>query len=171
MEHPANQHSIPEGLTPAQTQEFVALQQALSTAEHRVQQFEAAWSTLFDQNKTLREENHRIQQGYENLRIQKGGFGFKMLMLSGLGGFVTALLLCFVYLKLKPKDAHTQALHDFRRTHLFDYEWALSKRQFEEVKISLEKEIKNPDNQVIKTEIEMLRELVEAAEKGVTGGG
>lgn len=166
MDHPDKQMPIPEGLTPAQTQQFEALHHALTASESRFKQFESAWSTLFDQNKSLREENHRIQQGYENLRIQKGGFGFKMLMLSGFGGFVTASLLCFVFLKLKPKDAHTQALHDFRRTHLFEYEWALSKGQFEEVKISLEKEIQNTDNQVIKTEIEMLREVVEAAEKG-----
>ena len=171
MDHPEHQASIPEGLTPAQALHFDALKQALAANEQRAKQFEEAWSTLFDQNKHLREENHRIQQGYENLRIQKGGFGFKMLMLSGIGGFVTALLLCFVYLKLKPKDAHTQALHNFRRTHLFEYEWALSKSQYETVRTSLEKETQNPDNELIKTEIEMLRELVEAAEKGSQRGG
>ena len=87
-----------------------------------------------------------------------------MLLLSGLGGFVTALVLCFVYLKLKPKDLHTAALDNFRRQHLFEYELALSKKQFEEVKISLEKEIVSPENQPIKSEIEILRELIEAAD-------
>ena len=75
------------------------------------------------------------------------------------------------FIKLKPKDAHTQALHNFRRTHLFEYEWALSKSQYETVRTSLEKETQNPDNELIKTEIEMLRELVEAAEKGSQRGG
>ena len=155
-----------KGLTPEQQKHFESLQTALSEAETRAQRFEEGWSNLFDQNKTLRTENHTIQQGYENLRIQKGGFGFKMLLLSGLGGFITALILCFVYLKLKPKDPHTIALQNFRRAHLFEYELALSKKQFNEVKTALEKELHHPDNQSIKSEIEILRELVEAAEKG-----
>ncbi len=157
---------IPQGLTPQQQQHFESLQHQLVEAVQRGQRFEESWSALFDQNKTLREENHRIQHGYENLRIQKGGFGFKMLLLSGLGGFVTALVLCFVYLKLKPKDPHTAALANFRREYLFNYELALSKKEFNEVKISLEKLIQNSDNQTIKPELEILREMVEAAEKG-----
>jgi len=166
MEQNPPNNKILEGLTPDQKKHLESLQHAFSEAKQRGVRFEEEWSSLFDQNKTLREENHRIQHGYENLRIQKGGFGFKMLMLSGLGGFVTALVLCFVYLKLKPKDPHIMALHNFRREHLFEYELALSRKQFEEVKISLEKEIKNPENQPIKAEIEILREVVEAAEKG-----
>ena len=155
-----------QGLNLEQKKQFYALQQALAEAEVRGRRFEEEWSNLFDQNKTLREENHRIKQAYETLRIQKGGFGFKMLLLSGLGGFITALILCFVYLKLKPKNPHIVALHNFRREHLFEYELALSKKQYNEVKISLESELKSPENQPIKTEIEILRELVEAAEKG-----
>lgn len=166
MEQDPPNNEILQGLSPEQKKYVESLQHALADSELRGRRFETGWSDLFDQNKTLREENHQIQQGYENLRIQKGGFGFKMLMLSGLGGFVTALLLCFVYLKLKPKDPHLTALHNFRRAHLFEYELALSKKQFDEVKMSLEKELHNPENQAIKIEIEMMRELVEAAEKG-----
>ncbi|MDX1913030.1 MAG: hypothetical protein SFV22_16165 [Saprospiraceae bacterium] len=162
---PVNETML-EGMTPSQLQYIGELRQAAEIAETRGQRYEEAWSTLFDQNKSLREENHRLQHDYETLRIQKGGFGFKMLLLSGLGGFVTALLLCFVYLKLKPKDPHTTALHHFRRTHLFEYELALSNRKFDEVKISLEKNIQHPDYQAIKPDLEIMRELVEAAEKG-----
>ncbi|MDO8366164.1 MAG: hypothetical protein Q7T20_05150 [Saprospiraceae bacterium] len=166
MEQVPPNNAMPQGLNPEQKNYFESLQHALTEAKQRGLRFEEEWSSLFDQNKTLREENHRIQKSYENLRIQKGGFGFKMLMFSGLGGFVTALVLCFVYLKLKPKDPHIVALHNFRREHLFEYELALSKKQFAEVKSSLEKVIKTPENQSIKTEIEILRELIEAAEKG-----
>ncbi|MFN0035011.1 MAG: hypothetical protein ACKVUS_08095 [Saprospiraceae bacterium] len=162
---PPNNETL-QGLTPEQKKHLESLQHALAAAEQRGQRFEENWSSLYDQNKALREENRHIQQGYETLRIQKGGFGFKMLLLSGLGGFVTALVLCFVYLKLKPKDPHTVALANFRRAHLFEYELALSKKQFEEVAFSLENELKKPENQAIRPEIEMLRELVEAAEKG-----
>lgn len=163
MEQNPSNKGTPTGLTPEQKINFESLQQALAASELRSRRFEESWSSLFDQNKTLREEHQHLQQGYENLRIQKGGFGFKMLLLSGIGGFITALVLCFVYLKLKPKDAHTTALHQFRRTHLFEYELALSKKQYHEVQSSLEKELHNPDYQAIKTDIEMMRELVDAA--------
>jgi len=166
MEQDPTNNEILHGLTPDQKKHLELVQHALAEAKKRGLRFEEEWSSLFDQNKTLREENHRIQLGYENLRIQKGGFGFKMLLLSGFGGFVTALVLCFVYVKLKPKDPHITALHNFRRAHLFEYELALSRKQFKEVKVSLEKEINNPENQPIKAEIEILREVVEAAEKG-----
>ncbi|MCC7465796.1 MAG: hypothetical protein IT261_05980, partial [Saprospiraceae bacterium] len=119
-----------------------------------------------DEQKSLREENQQLQHEYENLRIQKGGFGFKMLLLSGLGGFFTALILCFVYLKLKPKDPHTIALQHFKREHLFEFELALSKGQFQEVRNSIESAIHKPENLPIKTDLEIIRELLEAAEKG-----
>jgi hypothetical protein len=166
MEQDPLNNELLQGLSPAQKKYLESLQEALSASEQRGRRFEEGWSNLFDQNKTLREENQLVQQGYENLRIQKGGFGFKMLLLSGLGGFITAMVLCFVYLKLKPKDPHTLALQNFRREHLFEYELALSKKEFDPVKSSLEQALKNTDNQVIKPEIEMMRELVEAAEKG-----
>ncbi|HLP96119.1 MAG TPA: hypothetical protein VK168_18885 [Saprospiraceae bacterium] len=142
------------------------LEQQLAECQQRSQRYESAWSELFDQQKTLREETLQLQHGYENLRIQKGGFGFKMLLFSGLGGFFTALVLCFLYLKIKPKDPHTSALQHFKREHLFEYELALSKGQFQEVKTSLESAMQKAENQPIKTDLEIIRELLEAAEKG-----
>ena len=149
-----------------QTDSAEKLEQLLAECQQRSQRYETAWSGLFDEQKSLREENQQLQHEYENLRIQKGGFGFKMLLLSGLGGFFTALILCFVYLKLKPKDPHTAALQHFKREHLFEFELALSKGQFQEVRNSIESAIHKPENQPIKTDLEILRELLEAAEKG-----
>jgi hypothetical protein len=142
------------------------LEQLLAECQQRSQRYENAWSGLFDEQKALREENQQLQHGYENLRIQKGGFGFKMLLFSGLGGFFTALILCFVYLKLKPKDPHITALQHFKREHLFEFELSLSKGQFQEVRNSIESAIQKPENQPIKTDLEIIRELLEAAEKG-----
>jgi hypothetical protein len=166
MEQDRSNNEIPQGLTDEHKKQFESLQSALEKAEKRGRTFEEDWSNLFDQNKALREENHRLQHGYEELRIQKGGFGFKMLMLSGMGGFITALVLCFVYLKLRPKPAQAQALQQFRREKLFEYELALSKRQHHEVMLSLEKNMKHPDFQPIRTELEIMRGLVSASEKG-----
>lgn len=166
MEQDQNNNKIPQGLTDEQKKQFESLQAAFEKAEKRGRAFEEDWLSLFDQNKALREENHRLQHSYETLRIQKGGFGFKMLILSGMGGFITALVLCFVYLKLRPKPAQAQALQQFRRENLFEYELALSRRQHHEVMLSLEKDMKHPDFQSIRAELEIMRGLVSASEKG-----
>lgn len=164
MEPPNNE--ILQGMSPEQQKYIESLQQSLKETEARKKRFEEGWSNLFDQNRALREEHQKLQQGYETLRIQKGGFGFKMLMLSGWGGFFTALVLCFVYLKLKPKDPHTIALQNFRNEHLMEYELSLSKNEFDAVRLSLEESYNHPENKPIRTDIEIIRELVEAAQKG-----
>ena len=141
------------------------LQKRCETAEKRASSFESNWSVLFDQNKTLREENQKIQQGYESLRVQKGGFGFRMLMISGFGGFFTALVLCFVYLKLKPKPNYVATFQEFRREYLFDYELQLSQGDFSAVESSLMQNSQNPSYAPIKDEIHFTRKLLGAAKR------
>jgi hypothetical protein len=148
------------------TEQSAILEHQLTECLQRSQRYEEAWSGLFDEHKKLQEETQQLQHDYENLRIQKGGFGFKMLLFSGFGGFITALILCFVYIKLKPRDPHTQALQHFKQEHLFEYELALSNGKFVEVRNSLEHVMQKPENLVIRTDLEIIRELLEAAEKG-----
>ncbi len=81
-------------------------------------------------------------------------------MLAGFMGTMVALAACFLYLKLKPKDPHTVAFEHFQREHLFQYELAISKGQFDIVEQSLRTELENPDNQVIKPELVFIRQLV-----------
>lgn len=140
--------------------EIIALRRALSEAENKVEKTRAEWSVIYDQHKALREEHRQLKQDYEQLRLQKGGFGFKMLLLAGFAGTVVALAACFVYLKLKPKDPHTLAFEHFQHEHLFQYELAISKGQLEAVEQSLRTEMENPDNQVIKPEIAFIRQLI-----------
>jgi hypothetical protein len=152
-------------LTTAQEKRILELESVLQDTEKRARDFQSDWSNMFDQNKILREENHRIQHGYEVLRIQKGGFGFKMLLLSGLGGFVTALLLCFVYLKLKPKPDYVTTFDRFRRENLFDYELALSNGNFEAVEASLGRCKDKQEYQNIQPEIVFTQKVVGAAKR------
>lgn len=154
-----------EQLITAQEKRIEELEKMKDAAENKASSFEANWSTLFDQNKTLREENHRIQQGYETLRIQKGGFGFKMLMASGLGGFITALLLCFVYIKLKPKPDYIATFTEFRRENLFNYELNLSKGNFDLVEASLQDCIAKEEYLPIQAEIHFTQKMVGAAKR------
>jgi hypothetical protein len=164
-QNPPNNENA-ERLLAEQKKRIEALEQAFAALEHRAKKFEDDWSTLYDRNRELREENHRLQQDYEKLRIQKGGFGFKMLLLSGLGGFVTALLLCFVYLKLRPKESQDVAFRQFQRENLFNYEVSLSKGEFDEVEKSLQKNAERPEFEVIGSEIEFVQKVVGAANKG-----
>jgi len=165
MEQSPTNNENTERLLAEQKNRLDALEQAFAELDRKAKQYEVGWSDLFDQNKTLREENHRLQHGYETLRIQKGGFGFKMLLLSGLGGFVTALLLSFVYLKLKPKEPAAVAFRQFQRENLFNYELAISQGKFEEVEKSLDLCFERPEYDAIEPQLVFVREIVKATKQ------
>jgi len=163
-QNPTNNENT-ERLLAEQKNRLDTLEQAFAALETRAKKYEDDWSALYDQNRDLREENHRLQRDYETLRVQKGGFGFKMLLLSGLGGFVTALILSFVYLKLKPKEPAVAAFRHFQRENLINYELAISQGKFEEVQTSLEKNQTRPEYKPIEPQISFLKEIVNAAKQ------
>lgn len=116
--------------------------------------------------KKLRDERFQIQHDYEQLRVQKGGFGVKMLTLSGFLGFLSGLLLCAVYVVfLRPKPDHATAFEHFRSAHLFNYERAISEGRFEEVERDLEKNIQDPENNLIRPNLELVKKIVGAAKR------
>lgn len=163
MEQSPTNNENTERLLAQQKNRIEALETARATLEQRAQKYQDDWSVLYDQNRDLREENHRLQQDYETLRIQKGGFGFKMLLFSGLGGFVTAFVLCFVYLKLKPKEPQVAAFRQFQRENLINFELAISKGQFEEVEQTLERSLERPEYEVIEPQLIFIREMIKAS--------
>ncbi|MBK8922944.1 MAG: hypothetical protein IPM81_15770 [Saprospirales bacterium] len=118
------------------------------------------------QVKQLREERHRVQLDYEQLRVQKGGFGLKALLLSSFAGFFGGLVLLLAYLLLlKPKAEHTLAFEQFRNAHLFNYERAISAGKFGEVEQDLQYNLGLPENRLIQPEIEFAKKLVGAARR------
>lgn len=151
-----------ERLLAEQKARLEALEQSFAALEQRAKKYEDEWSSLYDQNRGLREENHRLQHDYQTIRIQKGGFGFKMLLLSGLGGFVTALILCVIYVKLKPKEPSVAAFRQFQRENLFNFELAISKGQFGEVEQTLEKSMSRPEYDAIEPQLLFMREMIKA---------
>ncbi|MCS7036383.1 MAG: hypothetical protein NZM41_06930 [Saprospiraceae bacterium] len=115
----------------------------------------------------LREDRHRIQQDYERLRVQKGGFGLKMLLLSGFSGFMSALLLCAIYVWfLKPAPNYVADMTRFREAHQLTLERALSEGRFDEVEQALEKSIQEPQNSTIRPGLEFARKLLDDARRG-----
>lgn len=159
------ENNHPEQLIATLQSNIALLEQSLAETERRAKSFEQDWSKLFDQNKTLREENAKLQQSYENLRIQKGGFGFKTLLAIGAGSFFTALLLCFVYLKLKPQPEFTARFEKFRRENQFNYEYQLARGDFDSVNQSLIRMEENADYQLIRPEITFTRKVLGAAKR------
>jgi len=154
-----------ERLIEEQQKRIEALERNITEVERTVQQYKDQWSDLYDQTRDLRETNSRLLHDYESLRIQKGGFGFKMLLFSGLMGFVLAVMLCFVYIKLKPKEAHLVAFRRFQRENLFNYELAISRGQFDEVEKSLEFNMERTEYQSIIPELEFTKNMIEAARR------
>jgi hypothetical protein len=116
--------------------------------------------------KALRTESRRILHDYERLRVQKGGFGLKMLMLSGLGAFLSGVLVCTVYFSfLRLKADEVAAFERFRNAHLFDYERAINEGLFREVELDLQQNLELPENAGIRPELEFGKMIVGAARR------
>lgn len=117
-------------------------------------------------SKALRQERQALQQDYTQLRVQKGGFGLKVLLLTGFIGTLGGLLICIVYwLVAQPKSEHAQVFDQFRDTHLFNYERSISQGRFDEVELDLERNLGRPEYQPIRPELEFSKKLVGAAKR------
>ncbi|MBL7806063.1 MAG: hypothetical protein JNL02_20135 [Saprospiraceae bacterium] len=145
-----------------------ALEKALVESEQRAQKYAQEAETLrlaHDQQtqalEKVAETARRLQHDYEVLRIQKGGFGFKMLLLSGFAGFVTGFLMHWLF--FRPTNEHAEAFARFRDANLFHYEVAISQGRIDEVEKALKADENKPENALIQSEIEFARKLVGAA--------
>lgn len=154
-----------------------ALLEAESKARKYVQEIEKLKQQYADDlfaerqlGKRLHEDRHQLQLDYERLRVQKGGFGLKAMALSGFSGFCSGLVLCVLYLLIRPKDDHTATFIHFRDANQFRYELAISEGRFEEVEKSLLQNQHLPENKVIQPEIEFARKMVGAAKRRCDGG-
>lgn len=145
-----------------------ALEAALADAENRAQKYaheadllrqshEQQASTL----EKLHETARRLQHDYENLRIQKGGFGFKMLAFSGFTGFVMGFVLHWAF--FRPRNDHAETFARFRNANLFNYEVAINQGRLQQVETALKVDEEKPENAAIRPEIEFARKLVGAA--------
>jgi len=157
-----------------------ALEAALREAENKAQKYAQEIEKLRQQYaddlfaerqlaKRLHEDRHQLQLDYEQLRVQKGGFGLKAMALFGFGGFLSALVLCILYLLIRPKDDHTATFTRFRDANQFRYELAISEGRFEDVEKNLLQNQNLPENKLIQPEIEFARKMVGAAKRRCEG--
>jgi hypothetical protein len=162
---------------PTNEERIAGLEKSLHTAQDAAQKYKQELEKLRlqyaddlfaerQQGKQLRDERFQMQHDYEQLRVQKGGFGMKMLTLSGFLGFLSGLLLCAVYIVFfRPKSDHTAAFEQFRNAHLFNYERAISEGKFEEVEQDLQQNMEIPENNIIRPELEFAKKIVGAAKR------
>lgn len=162
---------------PTHEARIVQLENDLHTAQAAAQKYKQELEKLRQQyaddlfaerriSKELRTESHRILHDYERLRVQKGGFGLKMLLFSGWGGFFSGALVCAVYfIFLHPKADHDVAFARFREAHLFNYERSISQGQFGAVEQDLQQNLDLPENAAIRPQLEFAKKIVGAARR------
>lgn len=116
------------------------------------------------QVRTLKREAHTLQQDYESLRLQKGGFGFKMLLLSGFFGFVFGLVACYLF--FRPTDAKAHAFEKFQRDHQFSVEFDLSNGHYGDAEKRIRTAITSENYQPAREVLRSLHQIVVNAERG-----
>jgi hypothetical protein len=142
-------------------EKLAAVERAYIDAEHRLQDYAKDQKKWANKQNTQQQEITRLQDDYENLRVQKGGFGFKMLALWGGVSWLFGLLMCVLFFHFT--DNRAKDFERFKREQLFSVEYALSKGHFEEVEKKLHTQMDAPENAHIQAEIEAMRKLVTAA--------
>jgi cytochrome c-type biogenesis protein CcmH/NrfG len=168
-----------ESITPeALRGRLQALEEAITTLKARAQKYDGFRQELenlrqkyaddlFEERKQVsywHEQALRWQQDYEQLRIQKGGFGFHTLSAVVLAAMLLTGLA--MYLFLKWTDGRNAAFEAFRREQLFKIEFALSHGEYEQAKEALRQSLQNPEYRLAYPQIHLLEEVVLAAEKG-----
>lgn len=164
MEIGSTNNGSPEGLLAEQQKRIEALERAFAEAEHRAQKHLQERDHWHSQHWDAHQDNRQLQQDYESLRLQKGGFGFKMLLAVGFAGALFGLVSCYLFFRLKNDE--TKTFQHFTRQHQFQFEYALSHGQFEEVEATLRGSQSQPEFQAIQPEIEFTKKIVEAAKRG-----
>ena len=121
---------------------------------------------LFEERKQVthwHEQSLRWQHDYEQLRIQKGGFGFHTLSAVVIVVIILTAVMTYGFLKLS--DSRKSAEEAFRREQLFKIEYALSHGQYEQARAIIDRSLENPEYEPAYHQIHMIQELIHAAEK------
>ena len=114
----------------------------------------------------LQQECKSLQHDYNQLRVQKGGFGLKVLMLTGmLGTLVGILTVALYFVLLQPKSNQQVVFEEYRDANLFNYERAISQGDFEQVERDMAMNMERKEYQLINSEIEFAKKLVGAAKR------
>ena len=70
--------------------------------------------------------------------------------------------MCFIYVKIKPKEPAVAAFRQFQRENLINFELAIGKGHFEEVEHTLDNSLARPEYAPIEPQLVFMREMVKA---------
>jgi hypothetical protein len=146
-------------------QRLRALETAFASAETRAQKYAREQENLHLQLQSREKELHLIQADYESLRLQKGGFGFKAMLASGMTATLVGAMLCYLF--FRPQNQYANTFEHFRRENQFQIEYAIGQGDFVKAEEYLKNSLEKPDYQKIKPEIEMIYKVVSASKRRI----
>jgi hypothetical protein len=144
-------------------QRLRALETAFATAETKAQKYAREQEVLQLQLQSREKELHLIQADYESLRLQKGGFGFKAMLASGMAATLVGAMLCYLF--FRPQSQHASTFEHFRRENQFQIEYAIGQGDFVKAEEYLKASIEKPEYQRIKPEIELVYKVISASKR------
>ncbi|MCC6414099.1 MAG: hypothetical protein IT270_20790 [Saprospiraceae bacterium] len=168
----SNPENTPEGreLLQQLKQSVQVLEQKLEEANTSQQKYTQEMETLLRERSVfqsvlqkLTDDHLQLEKDYETLRIQKGGFGFKILWLSGFLGFLSGLVLCYLF--FRPSSKHELVFSNFQHATQFHVEYAIGQGDFVQAEELLKKSSESRDYKIIEPEIDMMRKIVSAAKR------
>lgn len=125
-------------------------------------QFEDLINKRDEQIRQLLEDNHRWQNDYELLRIQKGGFGFKALL--GVGTLSVFFGIFLGWLIFRQKDPNEILFDQFNKSVGFKIEYSVAQGNYADAEKQIIEFHANNVFKPIRSELDLLLRIVKAAQ-------
>ena len=129
--------------------------------QQQVEEHQAAARTLSSKSKGLESEIHRWQHDYQQLRIQKGGFGFKALAAVSIATLLVGIALGWLLFKQKQPDS--VVFDKFNQAAGFSLEYHVAHKEYPEAERLISKFRHDPYYSTILPQLDLLLHLVQAA--------
>ena len=147
--------------------ELISALQSVKVAQQNVRDVNAmrqehvAYVNAFQQKTaTLEQEVQQWQHDYEQLRIQKGGFGFKTILASGIAATVVGMALGWLF--FQQKDPNAVLFSQFNKAAGFNLEYNLSHQQYDEAQKTVADYHNNKIYAPIQPELQLIGNLIKA---------
>jgi hypothetical protein len=128
-----------------------------------IRQEHVAYVNAYQQKTSiLEQEVQQWQHDYEQLRIQKGGFGFKTILASGIAATVVGMALG--WLIFRQKDPNSVLFSQFSKAAGFNLEYNLSHQQYNEAQKIITDYQNNRTYSPIQPELLLIGNLIKAVD-------
>ena len=135
----------------------------IAERDQRIARLEGDLANAGQQSRDLYQTAQQLRDDYQTLRQQKGGFGFKMLLIcvffSALAGFGLHWLVSRV------GSEPSAVFKKFRDETQFNIEYDISQGNFEKVETTLKNSLEKAEYAPIRAEIEFFRKIMGATRR------